>query len=88
MKDILAESEGVRIERIVSHGQITPADTWYDQKESEFVLVLEGKAKLIFENGEESELFKGDYLVIPPHVKHRVSWTDPDADTVWLCVYF
>jgi cupin 2 domain-containing protein len=30
----------------------------------------------------------GDYVEIPAHTRHRVEWTDPDEDTVWLAVYY
>ena len=29
----------------------------------------------------------GDYLYLPAHARHRVSWTDPQQDTVWLAVH-
>ena len=29
-------------------------------------------------------LAPGDYVLIPPHVRHRVEWTDADEPTVWL----
>ena len=31
-------------------------------------------------------LAPGDYIEIPPHVRHRVEWTDADWPTVWLAV--
>jgi cupin 2 domain-containing protein len=30
----------------------------------------------------------GDHIIISKHVKHRVEWTDPDRDTVWLAVFY
>ena len=38
----LVRSKSVRIERIVSTGQITPEDYWYDQDQNEWVIVLKG----------------------------------------------
>jgi cupin 2 domain-containing protein len=79
---------GVRIERIVSQGQTAPAEGWFDQAEHEWVLVLEGAGRLLFEDGRELTLRRGDWVDIPAHVRHRVVWTDPDQLTVWLAVFW
>ena len=87
--EVISEGKGVRIERIVSRGHRSPEGFWYDQEENEFVLLVSGEAKLLFE--EENELVRleeGDYLVIPTHKRHRVTWTAPDRETVWLAVHF
>lgn len=81
-------SGAVRIERIVSHGHTSPANEWYDQDEDEWVLVLKGSGKILFEDGREFLLGAGDYLHILAHQKHRVTWTDPVAVTIWLAVFF
>jgi|SRR5215475_8809552 len=77
----------VRIERIVSYGQASPPGFWYDQDWAEWVIVLGGAARLLFE-GEPAprELKTGDYVHIPAHMRHRIEWTAPDAPTVWLAV--
>lgn len=80
---ILLEREDVRIERIVSTGQTTG---WYDQEEDEFVLLLEGNAKLEFET-REIQLTPGDCILIKAHEKHRVSYTSSQPPCVWLCVF-
>jgi cupin 2 domain-containing protein len=84
----LTGSGTVRIERIVSHGQASPDDFWYDQNEAEFVLVLAGAARLSFADGEMLALGPGDWVDIAPHRRHRVGWTDPDRPTVWLAVFY
>lgn len=78
----------VKIERIISQGQKSLENKWYDQEHDEWVIVLEGHAKLQIE-GETAltELKSGDYLLIPAHVKHRVHWTDPSIKTIWLAVH-
>ncbi|MDD2558278.1 MAG: cupin domain-containing protein [Desulfuromonadaceae bacterium] len=86
--EALLTRTNVRIERILSHGQSTPAQTWYDQDEHEWVVVLEGCGILEFEDGTEITLRKGDHLNIPAHEKHRVKWTDPDTVTIWLAVFY
>ena len=84
----LVTSHSVRIERIVSSGQSSPESGWYDQDENEWVLVLEGFGTIVFEDGTEKTLCKGDYLTIPAHQKHKVSKTDPDNLTIWLAVFY
>lgn len=79
----------VRIERIVSQGQVSPPGFWYDQEENEWVIVLEGRATVQFE-GEPKlvELQRGSYVNIPAHARHRVAWTDPSEKTVWLAIHY
>lgn len=79
----------VRIERIVSHGHVSPDGFWYDQSQHEWVLVLKGSAKLRFEGDEQLlEMNVGDFVNIPAHTKHRVEWTTPDQATVWLAIHY
>ena len=81
-------SSVVRIERIVSKGQSSPDEGWYDQEENEWVIVMEGSACLEFEDGSKSNLSAGDFINIPAHIKHRVLWTDPQRITIWLAVFY
>ncbi len=83
----LLQASGVRIERIVSHGHQSPPGFWYDQPTNEWVLVLQGAAKIEFEGGMV-ELGPGDFIDIPAHRKHRVAWTTPDEPTIWLAVHY
>ncbi len=85
----LVEKPGVRIERIVSHGQVTAAGEWYDQEDNEWVIVLRGRARLRLEGNDQTlEMGPGDYLDIPAHQRHRVEWTDTDEPTIWLAVFY
>lgn len=86
--ETIAESKNVKIERIISKGHSSPKNFWYDQEKNELVTVLKGKAKLIFNENELVELCAGDYLNIPAHKKHRVEWTDPDTETIWLAIFY
>jgi cupin 2 domain-containing protein len=80
---------GVRIERIVSTGQSSPPDFWYDQAEGEWVAVLQGEAKLRFaDEAEAHHLQAGDFIDIAPHRRHRVDWTPADRITIWLAVFY
>lgn len=84
----LVDSEGVTIERIISKGHKSPATGWYDQAQNEWVLLLKGKAILLFDDETSVELAAGDYINIPAHKKHKVEWTPPDTETVWLAVFY
>ena len=82
------QASGIRIERIVSQGQASPPEFWYDQNENEWVIVLEGSAAVQFEGEEPVRLQRGSCLNIPAHTRHRVAWTDPSQKTVWLAVHY
>jgi cupin 2 domain-containing protein len=84
----LLAREGVRIERIVSTGQSTPADAPYNQDHDEWVLLLRGSAGLWIEGEGERDLRPGDHLLIPAHRTHRVIWTAKAEPTVWLAIHF
>jgi cupin 2 domain-containing protein len=86
--DCLVQGEKVKIERIISKGQPSPATGWYDQEKDEWVIVLKGEAVLSFENGKEVSLKAGSHINIPAHTKHKVIWTDPKTETVWLAVHY
>jgi len=81
--DALLERDGVTVERIVSRGQTSPAESgggdsgggdfgggdsgggdsgggWYDQDRHEWVGVLRGAARLMFEGGRGVQLGPGD----------------------------
>jgi cupin 2 domain-containing protein len=82
----LIRTNHLRVERIVSNGQSSPEDFWYDQAEDEWVLLLRGAAALQFADGSLLELQPGDSLHIPRRMKHRVKQTSPDA--VWLAIHY
>lgn len=84
----LLRRDTVHIERIVSRGHSTPIGQWYDQAWDEWVLLLQGCAVLRYANSDTViTLNAGDYLFIPAHTKHRVDFTQPDRDSVWLAVH-
>ncbi len=85
----LLTAPNIVIERIVSTGQASPAGFWYDQEWAEWVIVLSGAARLLFENEAAPRRLKpGDYLHIPAHARHRVEWSDAEQPTVWLVVHY
>lgn len=84
----LVQSERVRIERIISRGHGSPVSGWYDQAQDEWVLVLRGEAVIAYASGEKVNLAAGDHINIPAHTRHRVDWTTPETETVWLAVHY
>ena len=85
----LLKQPGLRIERIVSTGQASPPDFWYDQPGGEWVLLIQGEAKLRFaDEAEARHLLAGDYLDIAAQRKHRVDWTLPGEITIWLAIHY
>ena len=87
--ETLLEGPRFQLERIVSSGQATPSGRWYDQDRNEWVVLLSGRAGLLFEGETEiTELHPGDYVLIPAHRRHRVEWTDSDEKTMWLALHY
>ena len=84
----LVDSPHFKIERIVSKGHSSPESGWYDQQQNEWVIVIAGEATLTFDNRPSQRLTAGDYLNIKAHQKHKVSWTDPDIETIWLAIHY
>jgi cupin 2 domain-containing protein len=82
---VLVESRNIRIERIISTGQVSG---WYNQTETEFVVLLEGSAIIEFESGIIVDMSKGDTVLIKPHERHRVIYTSSESPCVWLCVFY
>jgi cupin 2 domain-containing protein len=85
---VIADEGGTKFERIVSTGQASSPGFWYDQDWTEWVFVISGMAGLLFD-GEEAPriLGPGNYIKIPPHLPHRLEWTDADQPTIWLAVH-
>lgn len=85
---ILHAQRELKIERIVSTGQRTPDDEWYDQAEDEWVVLLSGAARLFIEGeAQDRTLEPGDWLLLPAHCRHRVTWTQQMPATIWLAVH-
>jgi cupin 2 domain-containing protein len=79
---------GVRIERIVSTGQSTPASQPNRQRHDEWVLLLSGSAGLRIEGESERNLRPGDHAFIAAGRAHWVTWTEKNEPTIWLAVHF
>ena len=88
LSQILWQTPSLRLDRIVSRGHAMPAGQWYDQDADEWVVLLSGAAGLRIEGREDVlELKPGDHVLLPAHVRHRVEWTAPDRETVWLALF-
>jgi cupin 2 domain-containing protein len=82
----LLKTPGLRLEQILSHGQPTAADHWYDQVQPEWVVLLQGTARLRFEGDGLLVLAGGDSILIPARSRHRVESCSHDA--CWLALHF
>ena len=82
----LLDRPGMRLEQIVSRGEASPEGFWYDQAQTEWVLLVQGAAVLRFEPGGDVPLQAGDFLTIPANLRHRVE--SVSADAVWLALHF
>ena len=83
--ETIITNDNIKIERIISYGQTTPEDFWYDQNENEFVVVLKGKAIIKYDNNKVFKLKEGDSLFIPSKQKHKVIYTS--NPTIWLSIF-
>ena len=82
--EILAENKDVKIERIISAGQTTD---WMSDTRKEFVILVQGRATIQFENGKV-DMSEGDTLLIEARRWHKVSYTSRDPHCIWICIYF
>ena len=87
LTEIVFQERGLRVERILSTGQTSPPEFWYDQAEDEWVAVLQGDAALQWEDGSLTELHTGEWLLIPAHKKHRVERTSITPPCIWLAIF-
>jgi cupin 2 domain-containing protein len=85
--ETLLQRESFQLERIVSRGHSSPPEGWYEEPRDEWVMLLRGAAELEFESEGKTRLRPGDCLLIPARQRHRVNWTDPQQETVWLALH-
>lgn len=72
----------------MSNGQSTAEGIWLKEKAAEWVMVLQGKAVIVFKEKKKKVILKtGDYIFIPANTLHRVEWTHPEQKTLWLAVH-
>jgi cupin 2 domain-containing protein len=88
-----APAEGERVTRLVGLPGLTveqilsgtlPAPVSFDQAHDEWVLLVEGRARLLVD-GTELELGAGEWLLLPAGCPHTLLETEPG--TSWLAVH-
>ena len=84
----IIEGKEFFVERIISDGHDSPPNFWYDQERNEFIMLMSGSAKILYDDGNSFILSPGDYLVIPAHQKHRVEETDKHQKAIWLAIHY
>jgi cupin 2 domain-containing protein len=85
--DKILVTDDFYVERIVSPPMPGGDEKWYNQDTNELVILLQGNAKIEFEN-ETVSLKKGDYLTIEAHRKHRVAFTGSNPVAIWLAIHY
>jgi len=80
--EVLVEQSGVTVEQVLS-GSLTE-QVRFDQDHDEWVMVVEGGARLVVE-GSEVGLGAGDWLFLPARCAHTLVETQPG--TSWLAVH-
>jgi len=86
--DVLAETAGLRIERIISRGQITPPGQWYDGARDEWVAVLAGAARLRFEGRRHRARWRPATGSASRRTRGIGGVDGSERATVWLAVHF
>lgn len=84
--EVLLSDKGLLLERISSQGVVSPDGFWYEDKRTEWVMVVKGSGELEFFDGARIMLRDGEHYLIAPMRKHRVSFTSPDC--VWITLYY
>ncbi len=80
----LLRRHNLLIEQIVSSDRPEPLE--YCQDTDEWVLLLQGKARLDLA-GQALELGPGDSLLIPARTPHRVLATSSEPHCIWVAVH-
>ena len=83
----LLAARGVRVERIVSRGQVAPEDQPLRQDHDEWVLMLGGQAALRIEDSDEVTLVAGDHVTIARGQQRWVTRTSAEPPAVWLAIH-
>jgi cupin 2 domain-containing protein len=85
--ETLFSSDKIIIEKITSSGQNYLDEGWMIQENDEWVILLQGKAELLFENNNIVKMSKGDYIFIPRKLKHKLKFTSKKPCCIWLAVH-
>ena len=85
--ELLVATDDLLIERIVTGETFTTPGQWYDQDKDEWVVLMQGRAELEFEDNEVIGLNRGDYIFIPAHKRHRVKEVSKSPHCIWLAIH-
>ena len=87
--ELLLVKDQLRLELIHSCQFANPPGFWYEQGESEWLMLLQGSALLRFADEAQARSLKaGDSVLITPSRRHRVEATDPAPGTRWLALFW
>jgi len=74
---VLWEDAHIRVEKIISFGQVTPENHVYCQKEAEWVSVLKGRGILYFPDTDRETILEAEWVSV---LKGRGILYFPDTD--------
>lgn len=84
LEETIYESGYIKIIRIVSSGETTD---FMESPMNEHVFLVQGEAKITYEDGREITMSSGDYILIGKNTRHRVSYTSSEPHCLWHCIY-
>lgn len=84
LEETIYENGYIKIIRIVSSGETTD---FMESPMNEHIFLIQGKARINFENDKEIEMSAGDYILIEKNTRHRVSYTSSEPHCLWHCIY-
>jgi len=77
-----------KMERIISPHLPKGDSKWYNQRNNEYVILLQGEAKIELVDSEIISLKKGDGFLIKSFTKHRVAYTSKNPLAIWLTIHY
>lgn len=87
--ETLAESEVIKVERVVARGQTSEVNSFCPQEVADFLILLKGDLDLEYKDvGEVVELRAGDAITTQPGEENRVERTSSEQETVWVKLSF
>lgn len=81
------KSDKIEITKIDGLRAFNKPGKWYDQEDDEWVILLQGKATLEFQNDESIQLNSGDYIFIEAHKPHRIKQSSNKPNCLWLAIH-
>lgn len=83
--ETLAESDVIKIERVVARGQASEAASFCPQEALDFLIMLKGGLELEYKGEKETvTLRSGDSIMTEPGEENRVAATSERQEAVWV----